>query len=264
MSTRIDEPSGVEDIHVTKDIDDEERVEETLIPKIPWNQGRTNEGKDKVQIEVILVLKSNDGIIHEVIKVQLLCLENYFRMFPSQEPTNMSKEESSMSVVRIGIRLSKLVVNQVISDPDFKGILSCDAVTDHEEDSKGKSCVVRLVRPVTMSPCSHTEGRVHSDDISPHDIVRHFEIQVCHHDKDGVSVKEAPKGENACIEPNNIKVSVSDVDERILGSLDDVFIFSLNPCLLITLIWSQRFHSIRIKEFLGFWDFMNYGRSQVN
>lgn len=68
----------------------------------------------------------------------------------------MSKEEPSLGIVRISIRLTELVMNAMISGPDVDRVLHRYAVGSHQEEPQRQSGLVRAMSPKSMSTSSDT------------------------------------------------------------------------------------------------------------
>lgn len=74
----------------------------------------------------------------------------------------MSKEESSLGIVRVGVRLTELVMDPVVSDPDVDGVLSGHAVGHDQEEAEGQTGLERAMSPESMSSSCDTLTWRHS------------------------------------------------------------------------------------------------------
>jgi hypothetical protein len=131
--------------NVSRDVHNEKRSKDGFLPDKDRNQCRKKGCKKQVKPRIIVLLKLDNRVFQEVVKVQDHGLLFQLRMLLPQKPTDVSKEEPSMSVVRISVSLTELVMHSVVSTPNIEGVLPCNALTDHQEDSKEESCIVGLV-----------------------------------------------------------------------------------------------------------------------
>lgn len=74
----------------------------------------------------------------------------HVRVLLAHQPAAMSKEEASLNVHRISIRLRVLVMHSVVSGPHEDAVLVGHRVAEGEEDAQGELGLVRSVRPETM------------------------------------------------------------------------------------------------------------------
>ncbi len=71
----------------------------------------------------VLSLIIDDWICQKVAAINHIPVPNYLRMHLTHEPPNVSKEEASFSIRRIGISLAELVMNSMVSSPMIDIIL---------------------------------------------------------------------------------------------------------------------------------------------
>lgn len=73
-------------------------------------------------------------------------------MFSTEQPAHMREEETSCSVVRIGIGLAIFMMNPVVSGPVDRGILERHSVQNHKQQLERPLGFVGSVRPKSVSP----------------------------------------------------------------------------------------------------------------
>jgi hypothetical protein len=213
VCSRVYEPRRVKGRHVPLEIHNDEAVKEALVPKVPRNKRRTNEGEDEVQVEVVLVLDPNNRVSHQVREVQFFGIQDDLGMLLSHEPTDVSKEEPSIRVVRISIRLTELVMHPVVPTPDKQRVLSCDTLTYTEEDSKRESRTVGLVSPESVSSCSDSHCSCDSDPVTDEPSLGYRVGPIGVEEIEAVNIENCGDTENGNIGPHDIKVTISNVDE---------------------------------------------------
>lgn len=122
MSSRVDQPSGVQSNNVSEHVQTE-GVKECFVPKVHWGHRWENETAQGHEDQVVLVLECDDCISIQVRHVQTLSFFFDLGMLPAQKPSNVREEKSSLGIVRIGIGFAEFVMDTVISGPFNDGVL---------------------------------------------------------------------------------------------------------------------------------------------
>jgi hypothetical protein len=71
-----------------------------------------------------LALKDYNGVLQKIADVNSLSTAFHFGVLLAQQPTNVSKKETTAGVMRISISFAKLVMDTVISAPFINIVLS--------------------------------------------------------------------------------------------------------------------------------------------
>lgn len=195
----------------------------------------------------MLVLESYHRISHKVVKVEFGGLDRHFRMLLPEEPSDMCEKESPVCVVWVPVRFTELVMDSMITAPDVQGVLACDTLADHQEDTQRQSCLIGAVGPQPVSPCRDPHPAGHPDPVACSIIVtvrshrsgencEPFLILTCHQavcigdgpvggmedEPEGVEVEEAGEEVDGDIGPDDVKGAGAHVNVVAVGRLDEV------------------------------------------
>lgn len=69
-------------------------------------------------------MELDDWILQDIRHVDLTTATQNFRMLEHHKPAHVGEEESTVGIVRIGIRLRVLVVDPMVTNPVVKSILN--------------------------------------------------------------------------------------------------------------------------------------------
>lgn len=103
-------------------------------------------------------MELHDRILENVGHVQHLTLAHDFRMLVHHQPTDVSKKEASIGIVRIGIGLRELVMHSMVAHPVKQWILTGQREAQHQYNAKWSLCLVRPMAPQSMGTASDTES----------------------------------------------------------------------------------------------------------
>ena len=117
MSSRVDQPSEVENNAVAKCAADKESIPEILTPAIACDLSRHDEAHVECEPWVKLLLENNERILQQVGKVHATTSLDNVGVLLHQEPSHVSIEESASSIVGVSISLTVFVVHAVIPSP---------------------------------------------------------------------------------------------------------------------------------------------------
>lgn len=128
-----------------------ECVPEVLTPKMTGDLSWHNKTHVEREPWVKFLLEGNKGIFQQVREVHVSSSLYNIGMLLNQQPTDMREKETTCSVVRVSLGLTKLVVNTVITSPMEDGSLIGNGVTQHKEETDDEGSFVRPMRPQTMN-----------------------------------------------------------------------------------------------------------------
>ena len=137
----------MEDYGISKGSSNEKCIPEILSPKVSRDLGRHDIAHVKCEPRIQFLLNVHALVLHQIGKVHLAPGLDYGLVLLDKQPSHMSKEETSSSIVRISIGLREFVVHSVVTSPVVNAALVGNRVAKHEEESNGKASFVGSVRP---------------------------------------------------------------------------------------------------------------------
>lgn len=146
MCSRVDQPGSVKGKCITEEIQ-EHRVREGLAKEVHRDNSGHNEAHKRHESKVVLLLESEDRISIKIAHVNIVSFLLDVRMLAYQQPTNMSEEESTSSIVWVSICLRVFVVHTMVSSPINNCILESQCVAESQEKSQRPFCFVGLMCP---------------------------------------------------------------------------------------------------------------------
>lgn len=122
MRSRIHQPCAVQTQRIPEQINIP-RIVPRFAPKVHRHNSGEQETHERHQNHVVLLLKSENGIVVQIGKVKQLPLLSHLRMMATQKPSDVREKESSFCAVWISVSFAVFVVDSVVACPIYYRIL---------------------------------------------------------------------------------------------------------------------------------------------
>jgi len=117
MSSRVDQPSDVKGKGIAETASVQESSQGALVPTKDGDKSWDKEAHEEVEVRVESVLEGDNRVFKKIINLDLLHSLDTLGVALNKQPSNMRVEESTISVVRVSISVTVLVMDAVISAP---------------------------------------------------------------------------------------------------------------------------------------------------